>query len=300
MSLDSFKVKKMIIKILLEAVIIIIAVVTFVSFLAFWMSIRPPKWPVTKTPDDYGMEYESISFVTGDEINISGWFVPAVLDFDKTIIMLHGYPASKSDIVPLGVFLHNQYNLLLFDFRYMGESGGKYTTAGAKEVSDLLGAIQYLKSNKSEFAEKIGVWGFSLGGAVGLMAMTQTDAIQAVVSDSSYANLNLMIDGLFGRYGFLKTPFVFTTKAWARLILGVNAKEVSPENSVAKSKTPILLIHGQEDTEISAKNSQMIHDKASGPKDLWLVGRAGHGEAYFTEKEEYEKKVKDFFGKFLE
>ena len=98
----------------MEVIIILLATVVLVSFLAFWTSIKPPKWPITKTPADFGMEYEKVVFQTNDGINLLGWFVPAKEDTDKTIIMLHGYPASKSDIVLMGVFLHEQYNLLFF------------------------------------------------------------------------------------------------------------------------------------------------------------------------------------------
>ncbi len=287
------------IKIMIEVVIIAFAAVIVVSFLAFWMSVKPPKWPVNRTPADYGMDFEKIIFQSTDGINLLGWYVPAKQNSDKTIIMMHGYPASKSDIVDLGVFLHNEYNLFFFDFRYMGESEGKYTTAGALEVNDLLGAIEYLKKEKPVSSKKIGTWGFSLGGAVGLMALDRSDDIKAVVADSAYAELNLMIDSLYSRFGFLKAPFVFSTSVWARLILGLNTKDVSPLNSVAKSNIPILLIHGELDKEILPKNSIMIYDRAVGEKEFWLIQGVGHGAAYFARQSEYEQRVMDFFKKFL-
>lgn len=286
-------------KIILEVAIILLATVLLVSFLAFWMSIKPPKWPITKTPADYGMDFEKIAFQSTDGINLLGWFVPAQQISDKTIIMMHGYPASKSDIVDLGLFLHDEYNLLFFDFRYMGESEGKYSTAGALEVNDLLGALDYLRKEKAGYAERIGTWGFSLGGAVGLMAMEKSDEIKAVVADSAYAELGLMIEGLYSRFGFLKNPFVFSTKAWARLVLGLKTGDVSPQSSVTRSNIPILLIHGKLDKEILSQNSIMIYERARGEKDLWLIDGIGHGAAYFSEQQEYEQRVKDFFKKFL-
>src|SRR3970040_1993558 len=86
---------------------------------------------------------------------------------------------------PLGV-LHEDFNLLLFDFRYLGKSDGSYSSAGAKEVEDLLAAIRFLKGRG---IKKVGVWGFSMGGAVALMAIEKAPEIRAVISEPSIARL---------------------------------------------------------------------------------------------------------------
>ncbi len=148
----------------------ILPVATFLIFFilltslwGFYSSIRPPKIISTITPQDLGLEYEEISFTTADNIKIAGWLVPSVAEGlkAKTIILLHGYPADKGDILPALSFLSNKYNLLLFDFRYLGKSGGRYSAVGAKEVEDLLAAIYFLKTRG---IEEVGVWGFSMGG----------------------------------------------------------------------------------------------------------------------------------------
>ncbi|MCH7492900.1 prolyl oligopeptidase family serine peptidase [Patescibacteria group bacterium] len=284
-------------KIIVEIVVIALAAVMLISLAAFWMSIKPPKWPVTNSPSDFGMAYEPVHFPSSDDITLSGWWVPATNDSDKTIVMMHGYPAAKSDILPLGVFLHSDFNILFFDFRYMGESQGKYTTAGALEVNDLLGALQFLQNKKAEQSQKIGLWGFSLGGAVGLMSLDKTNAVQAVVADSSYATLHDMIEHLYSRYGILKTPFVIGTKVWTRLILGIKISDIAPEESVKKTNTPIMLIHGTADKEIAVQNSQRIYENIKGSRELWLVEGAEHGQAYFKAQSEYERRVIDFFNK---
>ena len=95
-------------------------------------------------------------------------------------------PCRQRNILPALAFLHADFNLLLFDFRYLGESEGSYSTAGAKEVEDLLAAIRFLKRRG---IKEVGVCGFSMGGAVGLMAIDKAPEIKAVVSESSYASL---------------------------------------------------------------------------------------------------------------
>lgn len=291
--------KSMVAKIVVEAVIIAGCVILIISFFAFWVSIKPPRWPVTKTPADFGMQYEPVSFQSTDGITLAGWFVPAKNTSNATIIMMHGYPASKSDVVDLGVFLHEEYNLFFFDFRYMGESGGKYSTAGGLEIRDLQGAVRYLHQNKPLGSEKMGCWGFSLGAAVGLMAAAEEDSISAVVADSPYAELNRMVGFIFQRYGFLRRPFVFFTGTWSRVILGLNPADVAPAESVTKRPFAVLLIHGKQDSEISHEDSEMIYHNAAGPKEIWLIPDIGHGGAYFSNMQEYKDRVLGFFQRYL-
>ena len=130
-----------------------------------------------------------MSFKTADGLTLRGWYIPCAKETQKTLILLHGYPADKGNILPALAFLHEDFNLLLFDFRYLGKSEGSYSTAGAKEVEDLLAAIQFLKSRG---VKEVGVWGFSMGGAVALMAIEKASEIRAVISESSYASLAAM------------------------------------------------------------------------------------------------------------
>src|SRR5262249_58002592 len=157
------------------------------------------------------MNYEAVSFRTADALTPGGWHIPAAQRTEKTLILLHGYPADKGNILPALSFLHEDFNLLLFDFRYLGKSEGSYSTAGAKEVEDLLAAIQFLKSRG---VREVGVWGFSMGGAVALMAIEKAPEIRAVVSESSYVSLAEMTFELL-RIPGLNYPIAYLVGVWA-------------------------------------------------------------------------------------
>lgn len=287
-------------KTLLEIFIIIIAWFLIVSFFAFYTSIHPKKIASTINPSEFGYQYEKVSFKTEDGLTLKGWFIPAKKSPAKTIIILHGYPADKGDVLTWGIFLHEKYNLLFFDFRYCGESEGKYTSVGFYEVKDLKAAVRYLATRQDVDSKNIGAMGFSLGGAVALMGAKDIPEIKAVVADSSFATLNDMAEMLFQRFFFLKKPLVFMTSIWSRIFLKVDPSKVSPEKTVNMSHTPLLLIHGDKDKQIPLRNSQKIFESANNPKELWVVKGADHGEAYFLKKEEYEQKVLNFFGSYLE
>jgi len=54
-------------------------------------------------------------------------------------------------------------------------------------------AVKFLKTRE---LKEIGVLDFSMGGAVGLMATPDIPAVKAVVSDSSYARLSIMVPAI--------------------------------------------------------------------------------------------------------
>ncbi|MEK6948615.1 MAG: alpha/beta fold hydrolase [Nanoarchaeota archaeon] len=278
--------------------LLLAAFIILFSFLTFIMSINPGKWPIEFTPESFELKYENVTFETEDGLNLKGWFIPGNKSENKskgTIIMMHGYPTNKADVLPLSLFLLNDYNVFLFDFRSFGESEGSYTTAGYKEVKDLDAAVNYLKSRKD--SKNIGAFGFSLGASVAIMG--NNNGITAIVADSPYSSLNNMIGAMYRNFYFLKYPFIYMTKLYGRLFFGIDTKEVSPENAIKAMNTPISIIHGKKDSQISVNESFILHN-ANKKTELWIVENADHGETYALNKEEYEKRVLEFFGRNLE
>jgi len=272
--------------------VIILYIVLFFLFASLWgfySAIRPPKLVSNNTPADLGLSYEDVSFKTDDGLRLAAWFIPSDKKDAKTIILLHGYPADKGNILPFMTFLQKEYNLLLFDFRYHGQSEGKYSTVGARETKDLLAAIAYLKTRG---INEIGVWGFSLGGAVALMTAPQAPEIKAIVSESSYANLSLMTRQLY-ILPILKYPLGWLTGLWGKVIIGIDLKEVSPMKKAQQLNIPILIIHSTDDRVIPFSHAQLLQQSLKNNSDaqFWFQEGLVHGQL----GGQYEKRVLDFF-----
>lgn len=289
----------MLLKYFLQFILIIVIWIILVSFYTFYTSIHPKKIISGETPADFNLQYEEVTFPTPDGLNLRGWFIPSAAQTDKTIIILHGYPADKGDVLRWGIFLQPVYNLLFFDFRGLGQSEGSYTTVGYLEPQDLLGALDYLKSRKELNPDKIGIMGFSLGGAVAIMTASQAPGIKAIVADSAFAKLDNMLEIVYKNFFFIKKPFIWMTKLWARLFLKVDVNKIAPQEAAKEVTIPLLIINGEKDILITPENAQAIYNNAAGPKELWLVKGAEHGVSYFAAKDEYEKKALDFFQKYL-
>ncbi|MGH7825530.1 MAG: alpha/beta hydrolase [Candidatus Binatia bacterium] len=276
-----------------RVVLIAVSVLVILSLWGFYISIRPPKIVSPLTPRDLKMRYEDVSFRTADGLTLRGWYIPSVKPAGKTLILLHGYPADKGNILPVLAFLHEDFNLLLFDFRYLGESEGSYSTAGAKEVEDLLAAIQFLKSRG---IEEVGVWGFSMGGAVALMAIEKAPEIGAVVSESSYASLAEMALQLF-RIPLVNYPLAYLVGFWANLFLGIDLSDVSPAERIRHTRIPILLTHSSADAVIPFSHARSLQKAlANNPRAEFSFNEDfAHGQL----GSDYQSRVRNFFNKNL-
>jgi len=274
-------------KLLLIILVVIVIIVLVLSFSNFYFGIRPAKFVSKTTPADLNLKYENVELTTEDGIKLDAWFIPAKTKTNKTVIVLHGYPFDKGNILPHGSFLHNGFNLLLFDFRYLGKNEGSYSSVGFHEQKDLRAAVDYLRSRNQT---KVGAFGFSLGGAVALMEAKQSK-INAIVSDSSYSSLEKMLKEVYGIFGIFKFPFVMSTKILSKVFLGIDLSEVSPENSIKELDAPIMIIHGSDDDQISVDNAYRLKN-ANPEAELWITQGTNHND---PRKKDYENRVLKFF-----
>lgn len=273
----------------LKILVFIVLFLIIFSLLTFYMSIHPQKIITELEPPDLGLKYEGTTFKSKDGIKLSGWLIPN----NKTkaaIIVMHGYPADKANLLGIAEFLAKDFNVFLFDFRSFGESEGKYTTAGYLEKNDLLGAIEYLEKEKN--TTKIGLYGFSLGGAVALSINHAN--VKAIVTDSAYAKLSNMIEHMYGMFLLLKYPLAYLTKIYGMLFLGINIDKASPVDNIKTIKVPILLIHAEKDSQIPVSEAYLLHN-SNKKTELWIVKDADHGMTHSANPEKYEKKVVGFF-----
>ena len=197
------------------------------------------------------------------------------------------------------MFLHPGFHLLFFDFRYFGDSDGAYTTAGLLETRDVEAAVAYLQRREDVDPSRVGALGFSMSAAA--LILTRSSGIHAIVADSAYASLEELIERQFFFFpGPLKWPFVALTKVWAHLLLGVDVTQAAPMEAVRKLRTPLLLIHGADDSQIPAFHTREIAANADPSlTEVWIVPGADHGLAHAQEGARYEARVLQFFLRHL-
>ncbi len=279
---------------ILKVMILIIIFILAYSLLQFVLSIHPPRYYSSNTPRDFKLDYENVSLTTADNIKLKAWLIPSE-KAKSTVIIGHGYPFDKGNILPVARFLHPDYNLLFYDHRYFGESQGRITTVGLREVEDVKVMIDFVKKRFPQ--QPIALYGFSLSASAMLMSNPDPQKVKAIIADSPYANLELMVKRIYSLFGPLKWPFVQVTSILTRIFFQTSPSLVSPQLAVENKTIPILLIHGEDDSQIAVENSRLIYQSNPQVMDLWLVKGADHGQSYALKKNEYEQRVKEFLKK---
>lgn len=248
------------------------------SLICTCLALHPPRRPVV-LPDGQGTgSYEEVRFLARDGTRLSGWFC-ARPGASATIILCHGYPANRSEMLGWArLFEEAGFHTLLFDFRAMGESSGNRTSIGLQEVQDLLGAVDFVASRPETAGYPIGVYGFSMGGAVAIMAAAQEARIAAVATHGAYATLERAIHQrgrmLLGPLGRLvSTPTIFWMQQW----LGAHPRRVAPVDQIARiAPRPLFLSHGMEDPVVHPTDARVLFRAARHPKVLHLLPRSRH------------------------
>ncbi len=246
---------------------------------------------------------EEITFTSvEDNLNISGWFFASrQTQPAPAIVLCHGVWTGRRECLPMALRFHNAgYNVLCFDFRAHGLSGGRYTSVGRHETNDVIGAVHYLSQRPEVDPRRIGVIGFSMGAAATIQAAARCEQIAAVVADSAYATF---LDA--ARYSFQVVtrlphyPIAPIAMAWAKWIVNVDANRMRPIDDIGRIARPILITHGALDQIVPVRHAHTLFKAAQEPKDLWIVPGAHHVEARDIDPDGYFERVESFLGEAL-
>ena len=291
----------------------IVGAVVLLPLINLGLGVHPPTFSTDDDPGRHGLPYERVSFSTADGLTLRGWFIPAAptagpsrepggsgSTCGATILVGHGYPFDKANILRHALFLHGRFNLLLIDFRYFGESEGAYTTVGLLETRDVEGAVAYLKERAAVEPQRVGALGFSMSAAAFLLA--RHPDIRAIVADSPYASLADLVARqlFFFGPGPTKWPVMALTRLYGRLLLGVDIEAAMPARAVRDLTAALLIIHGEADSQIPVEHAREIYAHANpATTELWIVPSADHGQARAHAGPRYEIRVRSFFERHL-
>ena len=145
--------------------------------------------------------------------------------------------------------------------------------------------------------------GESMGAALLLQSLRAEPRFCAVVAESPFQN--------FGEIAYeraaqimhthlyiarvIATPAIAAGFTYARLRYGVDLAEASPEDAVAATSIPVLLIHGGNDDSIPPRHSIAIKARNPNAVSLWIVPGAVHAGASSAAPQEFRQRVLEWF-----
>lgn len=281
---------------------LVVVLYGLVSFLIAQGVTKADRDPQEDHPTNYGLVFDDVEFLSRrKDVSLSGWYLPGQ-DSSPHLIFVHGIGSVRSgdNAVELAARMVDLgYNVLLFDLRGHGSSGGDKVSGGFFEKLDVLGAFDYLVERGVD-PSRIGLMGFSMGAATSIMAAAEEPRITAVAADSPFADAS----DLIAREAARKTPFpewmmpifIPTTKLMAKQIYGIDIGSLVPEKSVAELGYPVIVIHGLADDRIPWEHGQRVASAAYEGSSLWLVPGVDHVDAFLTHPDEYVARVSEYFG----
>ena len=245
------------------------------SYFTFWRAVRPPRAKVPLKPSDVGLEVRDITIDAEDGVALHGWLVPR--PGAPGVVVLHGYPAEKAEMLPIAATLAPHFSVLLMDLRYFGRSGGGATTFGVRERGDLRRAVDVLIAQGSS---SVGVFGMSLGGAVAILTAAEDPRIRAIAAYAPYSDLKTLARELHEWLGLAKYPYVELMALWGRLLLGVDLGVASPATAARHLMTPVLLIASRQDELIRFHHAEALQAALRGnpAAEFVVMTRGRHGE----------------------
>jgi fermentation-respiration switch protein FrsA (DUF1100 family) len=216
-------------------------------------------------------------------------------------LLLHPLRGNRDAMVTRARFLYRAgYTVLLVDLPAHGESGGDRITFGARESDGARAALSYLRRAAS--GERVGVLGASLGGASLLLGTGEpvANGAEAVVLEAVYPTIGEAVaDRLRIRLGALGPALASLLTVQLRPQIGVGAGELRPIDRVRQLRVPLLVVAGEADRHTTLAESERLFAAAPGPKALWVVPGAPHGDLYASAPAEYERRILAFFGAYL-
>lgn len=259
----------------------------------------PVETPIKYDKKLIGERVADVVFRSKDNVQLAGWYFRGVND--KAIIFVHGAGNQNRVNEVYGApdiakhFYEKGYSLLMFDLRGIGESQKVRVSFGQHEADDVAGAYNYLV--KQEFRpESIGIISDSLGAIATIMASNDIKGAGALVLDSPAAEIKSIVSNIMEKDHSVPRFLHPGTFLAARLFYNVDIEKVRPIDRItALSDTPLLFLHGEDDTLIQPSHSEELFSKVSQNSQRITFPNTGHVETYVKNPEKYLDILDDFF-----
>jgi uncharacterized protein len=222
-----------------------------------------------------------------DDVELKGWYFPASGGTEERkrplLVYLHGSADNRRSGAGLAQrFGPRGYDVLTYDGRAHGESGGAACTYGVYEKHDLVAALDAVG------AREVILFGSSLGGAVALQAAPLDSRVRGVIAQSSFSTLRRVVHDRSRLLRLVMRPGgVDAAIAAAEQEGRFRAGDASPLAAASHIRVPVLLIHGTADRETGDHHSREIYRALTQRMDshrLLLVKGAGHNDVLGREE----------------
>jgi hypothetical protein len=240
---------------------------------------------------DLGAPYSSLSFTTGDGLELEGWYVPS--DNRAAVIV---FPGKKGTQKHARMLVRHGYGVLVFDRRGEGESDGDPSALGWAFDRDLKGAIGFLQRRSDVDRNRIGGLGLSVGGEALLQTAAETDTLGAIVSEGAGAR-SVREDVIRMRASKVPEIAVSAVLTAGTALFSNQLPPPSLEKLAGQIRSPVFYIYATRGAGGEDNNPDYYRATRS-PKQTWKINTS-HTHGLSARPDEYERRVVGFFDRSL-
>ena len=249
----------------------------------------------------YEAEIEDAAIAAGDDTTLRAWFLRRGGGNGDVVMLFHGLSDNRMGMIGYAeMFLNRGYSVLMADARAHGSSGGDLASYGLVEATDIRRWVESVR----EHEHPVCIYGFgeSMGAGQVLQSLSAKPGFCAVTAESSFSTFREIAYDRVGQAFYTGSwlgrsalrPLVEVAFVYAKWKYKLDLEQVSPDRATAASHVPVLLIHGELDSNIRVRHSRQI--AADDPSvTLWVVPGAEHCGAISVATEEFERRVTAWF-----
>jgi len=273
------------------------------------IALHPHRRPLSEAEDaeapawakEDGALLSNAQIRAADGVVLRAWEVDPEDSNGSAVLLLHGRGGNRLEMTNYAdMLLAHGYGVLIPDARGHGSSGGQFASYGLLERNDIHQWVQWLIANRRPNC----VYGFgeSMGAAELLQSLEVEPGFCAIAAECPFSTFR---ESAYDRMGqpfhlgpwvgrTLLRPAVESAFLYAQMRYHVEMNNASPEGAVSGSRTPILLIHGQSDTNIPVRHSRRLA-RVNSAIALWELPNTGHSSAIDTSPLELEQNLVKWF-----
>ena len=218
---------------------------------------------------------DEVEFTISDGTRLVAWHAKAP-DPRCTFLYFHGNAGSIADrLEVLEALAEIGVSTFAVDYRGYGKSSG--TPSGAGIMADAEGAWAHLTLRLGEPANRVVLFGKSLGGACAIDLAYQVPAKGLIVQSTftSISDVAARVMPLFP----------------AKLFLRENLNSVM---KIGAAKCPTLVVHSRDDEIVPFRHGQRLFEAAPEPKWFAEFTGVGHNELIAVRRSEWLKDLSEF------
>ena len=253
-----------------------------------------------KGPEELGLPSRDVRLTTVDGVLLEGWLIPAE-NSKKIIVFVHGFSANRHAGLRYAKALRGAgFNYLLVNLRgAMKDPEKSFFSMGYHEQKDVKAMIDYAVNDLA--MDSVGIMGTSMGASTAIAAMAKDPRIKAGIFNSGFSGVRAeLADRAKKGFGLPAFPLVDIIMLMASLRGDIDFAAVDPLEHIGKiAPRPVFIFHSVKDPQVGFHHARQLFQRAGEPRELWEGPWPGHVMDWNNDREESERRVTAFFGKYL-